>query len=129
MGGSGDTNTLTFTLDNALEHFGVKGMKWGVRNRPSGRASKSPPSIESVRKTQINKKAKRSGKKALTNAELQDAINRMQLEQQWSRLRTNERNVAVRFISSVLLDVGKQQVTSVAKEVVSKEVSKRTSKK
>ena len=56
--------------ENFLEHFGVKGMKWGVR-RKSG-----------------SDKAKSSGQtaKTLTNKELKKRVNRLNMEKRYSQL-------------------------------------------
>lgn len=100
-------------VDQFLLHFGVKGMKWGSR-----KGTKESPSADSVRKTMARQRAKRSGTKALTNAELQDAINRMNLEQQFKRLATNERPAVTRFIASTMLEIGKREVqVGIAKKV------------
>lgn len=104
-----DTNFV----DDFLIHFGVKGMKWGSRKR-----KKEGPSADFTRKTMTRQRAKRSGTKALTNAELQDAINRMNLEQQFKRLATNERPAVTRFIASTLMEIGKREVqVGLAKKV------------
>lgn len=98
--------------EDFLEHFGVKGMRWGVRG------GKGTPSADAAKSTSIRTIAKKSGVKSVSNKELQEAINRMQLEQNFKRLTTNERNPAARFIASTLLEVGKREVqTQVAKKI------------
>ena len=90
-------------------------MKWGKRRAPS---TKPPASAESTRATQIRTKAKKGKVKALSNAELQEAINRMNLEQQFKRLSTNEKPAVTRFISSTLMEIGKREVqATIAKKV------------
>ena len=101
--------TQATSVEDFLQHFGVKGMKWGVR-----RASKESASVDSTRKTDLKKRAKRSGVKALTNSEIQDAINRMNLEQQFKRLSMNEKNVVSRFVASTLAEVGTREVKNLA---------------
>lgn len=101
-------------VDNFLQHYGVKGMRWGKR----GSSSKESPSAESASATAIRARAKTSKVKALSNKELQEAINRMNLEQQFKRLSTNERPVVSRFIASTLLEIGKREVqATIAKKV------------
>jgi ribosomal protein L9 len=101
--------------EDFLAHFGVKGMKWGVR-----RKSKVPASSDAQKSLDIRKKAKQGKAKALTNAELQTAINRMNLEQQFKRLSVNERPPVQRWIASTLLEVGKREVqVAIAKKVTS----------
>lgn len=113
MDGSGTTDTSADRLTDFLEHYGVKGMRWGKRG--SGKAA---PSEDSARSTAIRTKAKQSKPKALSNKELQEAINRMNLEQQFKRLSVNEKPAVTRFISSTLLEVGKREVqVAVAKKV------------
>lgn len=109
-------------VDVFLQHHGVKGMKWGVRKK---RSPKESPSNDSTRTTTLKKRAKRSGVKALSNAEIQDAINRMNLEQQFKRLKTNERSVVTRFIASTLLEIGTREV----KQVVSNKIVSKIGKK
>jgi hypothetical protein len=103
-------------VENFLEHFGVKGMRWGASR---GGAAKEGPSQDSVTAQTLRTRAKKSKPKALTNAELQTAINRMNLEQQFKRLSTNERPVVTRFIASTMLEIGKREVQqAVAKKAV-----------
>lgn len=117
MGRTGDsdgTGRVT-SVENFLEHFGVKGMRWGKK----GAASKEAPSADSTHATALRSRAKTSKPKALTNKELQEAINRMNLEQQFKRLTTNERPVVTRFIASTLLEIGKREVQqAIAKKAV-----------
>jgi hypothetical protein len=104
------------SVENFLAHYGVKGMKWGVRVRSS---SKEAPSEDSNRSTAIRARAKTGKVKALSNKELQEAINRMNLEQQFKRLSTNERPVVTRFIASTLMEIGKREVQqAIAKKAV-----------
>lgn len=100
-------------VDNFLAHFGVKGMKWGVH-----RKNRLPASKDAQVSLDIRAKAKSNKVKSLSNAELQAAINRMGLEQQFKRLSVNERPPVQRWIASTLLEVGKREVqTAIAKKV------------
>lgn len=100
-------------VDNFLAHYGVKGMRWGNRN-----VSKEPASKDAQTALDLRARAKTSKVKALSNKELQDAINRMNLEQQFKRLATNEKPAVQRFIASTLLEIGKREVqVNLAKRV------------
>jgi hypothetical protein len=108
-------------VEDFLQHFGVKGMKWGQH-----RKSKLPASSDAQKSLDIRAKAKTNKAKSLTNAELQLAINRMNLEQQFKRLAVNERPPVQRWITSTLLEIGKREVqvaigkkvaTTIAKKV------------
>lgn len=74
-------------VDNFLVHFGVRGMRWGVRRSSGGSggvsiAPKRPHSSEHTALTTIKpKKAKE-----LSDSELKSAIGRMNLERQYNSL-------------------------------------------
>lgn len=106
---------MVTAVDDFLQHFGVKGMRWGSRK---GGSAKESPSKDSSASTVLRARAKKSKVKALSNAELQQAINRMNLEQQFKRLSVNERPPVTRFIASTMLEIGKREVqVGIAKKV------------
>jgi hypothetical protein len=100
-----------------LEHYGVKGMKWGVsRNRPGapGRAS-----VERKAADKVFFKDKEHGRRALTNKELADYNKRLQLENNFLKLReTSAAQKAMiagaAFVAGVGLTLLKGHVTNVA---------------
>jgi hypothetical protein len=76
---------------NELAHYGVKGMKWGVHHdKPSGDSSSGAPARSSADATEasraINKAGSAGGLHVLSNQELQRAITRMNLENQYRNL-------------------------------------------
>jgi hypothetical protein len=138
-----------------IQHFGVKGMKWGVRragdhflerglaiSTPGSRArgaaaAKSarkvkvkdkgkklrtsggkgvPAHPDALRAHRIGQVVKKSGTKAVSNQDLSTYANRLQLEQNVSRLTSKERNRGTQFVSGVLSQSGK----SLASEAVNK---------
>lgn len=100
--------------DNVLEHYGTKGMKWGVRKAPTpvvtkvtpGRKVKAtggkrqtahPDAVKAATSRQV---AKKSTTDALSNNELRDLVNRLSLEQQYSRLDPSRKSLGRRFAES-----------------------------
>ena len=72
-----------------LVHFGIKGMKWGIRRRRKSGGSDSR-SEDSVRTDASRQLLKKHGTKALSTRELQNLVTRMNLEQQYSQLQAKE---------------------------------------
>lgn len=127
--------SMGMTVDQFLEHYGTKGMKWGVRRSSNGaarRAAKTAPQDVTVkmRNGQIHKtaggsnqpaaadaikakkavqKLKKSGTDALTTQELKELSERLNLEQQVSRLAKDQTTSAgVRIVSNLLEDGAKK---------------------
>jgi hypothetical protein len=101
---------------DVLRHYGVKGMKWGVRKK----RQTSPDSIDTSR-TSALKTTVRTQKttRHLSNAELEDAIKRMRLEQEFSKLSggldKTRAQKARAFLAKLLADTGKETVTQATK--------------
>lgn len=101
-----------------LSHYGVKGMKWGRRKSGSVREA---PSEDAERVGGIHSRVKQQkSTKPLSNKELQDAIKRMQLEQQYSQLSggldKTRRQKASQFISEMVTGAGKNGIQQIANE-------------
>ena len=114
---------------NELKHYGVLGMKWGVR-RARGTASKSSrrnkPMSDDAREVATIKKKK---VREMSNAELKRANERIRLEQEYSRLNPTAINKGWKYVagtvgvmgtmlalknnSSQLIDIGKNVVNGV----------------
>ena len=110
------------TFEETLAHFGVKGMKWGVRRASPG-ASSAGDSEDSRRVGEVKSKVKIGGTRALTNQELKVLVDRMNLEKQFKSLQPpSNSQKAGKFVADVLLQVGKQQLISIASTVVAKQV-------
>lgn len=125
----GGLTSMTLKLNSAkheddsefLKHFGVKGMKWGVRRSTS---SSSPGSEDHQRAAAVKQKARSGGgTKALSNKDLQDAITRMNLERQYHTLTPSKKKQAAKFVSEILLGVGKQQATKLASDFAAQQVA------
>jgi len=78
---------LDARAEAALEHFGVKGMHWGVRR--SKNPTHSPTSDDAKRAAKTRAKIQKHGRNAVSNKDLKDLVNRMNLEKQHSDLNKN----------------------------------------
>ena len=97
---------LVFISNDELEHYGIKGMKWGVRkNRVSGPSSapaksKSTMSPDVKRVSEIKAKVKAKGRDSLTNDEMQDLVKRMNLEQQYGNLNPSKAKKGMDYLKT-----------------------------
>lgn len=101
--------------DTELMHYGILGMKWGVR--------RSRKELERARKarnaSEDSKKASRSKKRdvsELSNEELRELNNRMQLERTYRDLTKSEISPGKKFVQEVLRETSKE----LAKEYLKK---------
>lgn len=95
------------TIENVLAHYGVKGMKWGTRKQ-----RKNAPSSDALSARTTRVAAKSKGIHTVSNAELQQAIRRMQLEQDFSRLSAGAKNNGgvKKWVSKTLTEIGTQEI-------------------
>lgn len=106
-----------------LEHYGVKGMKWGViRDRGAAGARQAAgkvkeaykPSQDAIRAQQYMTRAKLGGVRNLDNREMQQVINRMNLERQYKELYGERQwhNAGVKWAKNFVEDVLKDVASS-----------------
>jgi hypothetical protein len=130
-------------VDDFLEHYGVKGMKWGVRKsevptgetkvtqkgkKLKGEGGKGLSPHPDATKAAISKqKAKGSGLQSLSNKELKDLQTRLNLEKNVRELSVADKqaqtNPAARFIKRTLFNSGKQEAQKAANNAASKTVA------
>lgn len=129
---------------NELYHYGVKGMKWGVRKAPvrSGHTpSKSKNTKRSIfgfkkkestvkvkpkRKTTIeeNPQPKKKTVKDMSDSELRDAINRIKLEDEYNRLNPKQITTGKKFVDRVVNNIILPAGEDVAKQLVKSGMTK-----
>lgn len=114
-------------VDEALEHHGIKGMKWGVRRRvdPSTGLVPRTSSADQIHVDRIAKKLHSGGVSALSNRDLQDFSTRINREQEFNRaLSSQEAQRAKPFIQRFLATQGKKQLTRVVDKAIDVAVEK-----
>lgn len=88
-----------------IAHFGILGMKWGIRKR--GPASKDFTDAREIRKKHVSE---------LSNDEIRKAVTRMQLEKQYSDLSSATVNRGNRILQGILGRVAVQLVNSFVRQ-------------
>lgn len=133
--------------NDILMHYGKLGMKWGKRNSrvapgPTVRLSTQSgkkvkvlggghhhaPSEDAIKAAIIRQKQKKSTIDSLSNKELQDVVQRMNLEKQYSSLKGG-RSVAGKFINDFINTAGKQSSQTVSNEIFSQRLGAALKKK
>jgi hypothetical protein len=107
--------TTTAEVDDFIQHFGVKGMKWGVRRDRGG--SPHPVSADAHATAHHLATVKAHGTGALSNEELKHLVTRLGLEEQHGRLNPKQVSTGQKIVSELLgvgSNVAKQQATSYA---------------
>jgi hypothetical protein len=105
--------------NQTLQHYGILGMKWGVRRgrESDGRiTNKKESSTDSKKASELRKKSASE----LTNVELRQLNERMNLEQQYKNLNIQQTNAGLKFVGNILKEVGKE----VAKEFIKAQIKK-----
>lgn len=89
-------------MDNELMHFGVKGMKWGVRrNLKSSTTTKKPK--QRIEPHEDYKKAHyRKNVKTMSDVELRSRINRLDMEKRYSQLSTENTSKGKQYFNKIM---------------------------
>ncbi len=137
MGGTDHTTLGASSVEDTLAHYGRKGMKWGRTIFTSGgkKSSSSPkkgdPSEDHARAAEALKKHPSS----LSNKEMQELITRMNLEKQYAQVvapvhakPTTRTTKTAKWVSNLLLDMGKTEVSRVSKAATAMAVEKAIAK-
>lgn len=95
-----------------LEHFGIKGMKWGRRkgssdSSPSLARSAAPASDDAKDVQRYKNKVASGGTNALSTNELQKLVTRQNLEKQYSQLNQPQISDGRKLANAMLPSVGK----------------------
>lgn len=104
-----------------LVHHGVKGMKWGVIRSLSALRKNRRTSVDDT----VSKPKKKSSKpptrsvKDITDTELKQILNRMEMEKKYNQFTAKEKSAAQKFVSEVLTGAAKQTATKYAAQYMS----------
>ena len=88
---------------NALAHYGILGMKWGVRRseaqlaRARGKKSSSEEASDDYKKAHSKKSVK-----SMSDAELRNRLNRIQMEQQYQKLNPSSVSKGKQAVSKIM---------------------------
>ncbi|QBZ73570.1 hypothetical protein SEA_ROSAASANTEWAA_6 [Streptomyces phage RosaAsantewaa] len=112
-------------LDEVLAHYGVKGMKWGVR-RSRSQIDKPPASDDAKSAAATRKKLKEGGTSSLSNQELKAYLERMDLVKRYNASKPPTVKDEVRkFVKDTLINIGKQEAAKYAAKQVGKTLAGR----
>lgn len=119
---------------NFLEHYGIKGMKWGVhRFSKEARAERKAarpgagkkPSSDATTAVSLSFQGRNSGRQSLSNQDLQKLVTRWNLEQQYDRLRPRSKAESVaKWIGDAVITIGKDQAKNYARDQVGDAIKK-----
>lgn len=99
--------------NNTLIHWGIKGMRWGVRRYQNPDGSLTPAGKKRQVKIEANtqgddyKKARAKSVKQMSDSELRSSINRLQMEQQYAQLTAKKKSAGRKWVESLLTDSSK----------------------
>ena len=110
------------SLDDVLAHYGIKGMRWGVRR---ANPSTAPASGDHDTAKAAKAKVKAGGLKSLSNDELKTYLERMDLEKRYKKGNPGPKDEATKFIKDTLLNIGKQEAGKFATKQIAKALAGR----
>lgn len=89
--------------DDILAHFGMKGMRWGVRNGVSSRSSgrSEHQSEDYKRRSEYKARAKKLGTSSLSNDELKFLNTRLSLEGSYAKLSAGDKSRAQQILGKI----------------------------
>lgn len=114
--------------NNELYHYGILGMRWGVRRTPAqlGRSTTGKKTSSSKSNSKkVSSTSKQSNKKSvkdMTDDELKSKINRLELEKRYKDLSSSDSSKGKVFTKQYLAEAGKKMLADTAVDVASQAV-------
>lgn len=115
--------------ENVLAHYGIRGMKWGVRRYQNKDGSLTAAGKKrysgdggnaDTTKSTTSSSSGRKKVSEMTDDELNRAVRRLQLEQQYRQLNPEKVSAGQKFVNKVANDVIIPAATTVARNAVQK---------
>lgn len=107
----------------SMYHFGIPGMKWGRRRGKSSQSISPKTHYENNSEDHNNKLVLGKKKlKQMSNKEIRDFNERIQLERQYSQLTKTEQSAGRKFVTEVLSNAAKQTATTYTNKYMNKAV-------
>lgn len=120
-------------MSEALMHYGIKGMRWGIRRyqnkdgslTPAGkkRYAEDAPESEAPKVSEDYKKARRSIKE-MSDAELTEAVRRLETEKRYRDLNPEKVSAGKKFVEKVLKPVATDVAKTTLKSYLDKQLKK-----
>lgn len=123
--------------ENVLAHYGIRGMKWGVRRYQNKDGSLTAAGKKrysgdggnaGITKSTTSSSSGRKKVSEMTDDELNRAVRRLQLEQQYRQLNPEKISAGQKFVNKVANDVLIPAATTVARNAVQKAMQDAVSK-
>lgn len=113
--------------EEILEHYGVLGMKWGVRrSRAERRAAAKRRKSSSTDKKKKKEKKKKPVRKLsdMSNREIAARNKRMNLEKEYKKLSAGQKSKGRKIVENLLTDVAQDSAKVYLKKFAEQEINK-----